>query len=607
MEVFHPWNQWSAALIEAFARGGFAVLATDISTPPKPELGDLAISFFRLAKERGQSPAALAQDAAQALNGQTFVEAATAAGPYINIRLSGSALTGAMQAINQQEQAEPGSFGRCASADQGQILFEYANPNTHKEIHIGHVRNFITGVAYHGLWKAAGVNVEVVQFVNDQGVNVAKTLWIIVRKFWSETRPMEEFGEADSGIVLRKIHEEMGSFFGGREIGEFYVEATEALEVGGDAARSDVSYVQSRLEIGDPAWKALWFVTREKCLIELQSICKEIGIVFDRTEPYLESSFLDEAAAIVNRLESTGVAKKSDGALIIDLEAEKLGVCMVRKSDGNMLYLSKDLALAEQKKRDYPDMVKSFILTDNRQALHFKQLNSVLQKLGYGRPYLHLDYGLLTLKEGTMSSRKGNVVTYQELRNNLIAYSAAQTRSRHPDWSDEQVASTAKAIAFGGMKFALLKQSPSSIFTFDREQALSFDGMTGPYCQYAVVRLESILKKAGGVPTNETFETDLPWETAERELLLAIASLPRALERALDWKNGSPTLEATEPATLAQWCFSTAQAVNAFYRDIPVLDAEPVLRSRRLHLAQAAKQALTNGLRMLTIDVPTAM
>lgn len=576
------------------------MLATDISAPPKPELGDLAISFFRLAKERGQSPAALAQEAAQVLNGQTFIETAIAAGPYINVRLSGSTLTSTMRAIEHQEQTEPGSFGRCASVDQGQILFEYANPNTHKEIHIGHVRNFITGVAYHGLWKAAGVNVEVVQFVNDQGVNVAKTLWMLVT---STRRAVMSLTMQEVDAVLAEWPADQRT---GNALGKLYAESTQMLEARPEAA-SEISFIQARLEAHDEAWERLWRVTRDWCLQELHEICDEIGITLDRAEPYLESSFLDEAAEIVNRLESTGVAKKSDGALIIDLEAEKLGVCMVRKSDGNMLYLSKDLALAEQKKRDYPDMVKSFILTDNRQALHFKQLNSVLQKLGYGRPYLHLDYGLLTLKEGTMSSRKGNVVTYQELRNNLIAYSAAQTRSRHPDWSDEQVTSTAKAIAFGGMKFALLKQSPSSIFTFDREQALSFDGMTGPYCQYAVVRLESILKKAGGLPMDTAFAMDLAWEMAERELLLAIASLPRALERALDWKNGSPTLEATEPATLAQWCFSTAQAVNAFYRDIPVLDAEPVLRSRRLHLAQAAKQALTNGLRMLTIDIPAAM
>ena len=166
---------------------------------------------------------------------------------------------------------------------------------------------------------------------------------------------------------------------------------------------------------------------------------------------------------------------------------------------------------------------------------------------------------------------------------------------------------TATAIAFGGMKFALLKQSPSSIITFDREQALSFDGMTGPYCQYAAVRLESILKKAGGLPQDEALATNLVWEPSERDLLLAIASLPRALERSLGWKDGAPTLEETDPATLAQWCFSTAQAVNAFYRDVPVLDAEPALRARRLHLASIAKLTLTKGLGMLTIDVPSMM
>ncbi len=596
MELLHPWNSWTESLANALQEAGFSVAAGECSAPPKPELGDVSIPFFRVAKERSQSPAVVAEEAVRVLQGHPFVQEAVAAGPYINVRLSGQAFDETLVAIGRAGS----SYGQVRSSDQSQVLFEYANPNTHKEIHIGHLRNFITGVAYHGLWKAAGVNVEAVQFVNDQGVNVAKTLWMMVI---SATFSVKTLTEKDVEALVDAWPEDQRT---GNALGKLYVESTLALETRPEMIE-DVSFIQARLEAHDPAWERLWRITRDWCVRELQDICAEIGIVFDRAEPYLESDFLDEASAIVERLESTNIAKKSDGALIIDLEEEKLGVCMVRKSDGNMLYLSKDLALAEQKKRDYPGAAKSFILTDNRQSLHFKQLNSVLQKLKYGIPYLHLGYGLLTLKEGTMSSRKGNVVTYQELRDMLLAYAASQTSSRHPEWPTEQVTATARAIAFGGMKFALLKQSPGSVFTFDREQALSFDGMTGPYCQYAAVRLASILKKAGGVPHDEFLATDLAWESAERALLVAIGTLPRALERSLAWKDGAPTLEETEPATLAQWCFSTAQAVNTFYRDVPVLDAEPALRARRLHLASAAKLALTHGLQMLTIDVPASM
>ncbi len=600
MEFTHPWHSWTESITASLREAGFAIPASDCSIPPKPELGEVAIPFFRVAKERGQAPAAAATAAVGVIVSHPYVQEAVAAGPYINIRLSAAALVEALGGILAQEQSAAGSFGRRASSDAAQVLFEYANPNTHKEVHIGHLRNFITGVAYHGLWRAAGVNVEAVQFVNDQGVNVAKTLWMMVTSAKYSVRDMTE---AQASALLETWSNDQRT---GNALGKLYVESTLALDARPEIVE-DISFIQARLEAHDPAWEQLWRVTRDWCLDELRAICHEIGIKADREEPYLESTFLDEAAEIVQRLESTGVAKTSDGALIIDLEAEKLGVCMVRKSDGNMLYLSKDLALAEQKKRDYPNMAKSFVLTDNRQALHFKQLNSVLQKMQYGIPYLHLGYGLLTLKEGAMSSRRGNVVTYQDLRDSLVQYAVEQTRARHAEWTDEQVQATARAIAFGGMKFALLKQSPDSIFTFDREQALSFDGMTGPYCQYAAVRLDSILKKAGSVATNDTLSAGQPWEPAERELLMAISLLPQALERALGWKDGSPTLEETEPATLAQWCFSTAQAVNAFYRDIPVLDAAPELRTRRLQLALAAKQALTNGLRMLTIDVPASM
>ena len=395
-----------------------------------------------------------------------------------------------------------------------------------------------------------------------------------------------------------------------RELGRIYAEAGKLIEEIGDRAKDDISYIQTQLELKNPAWDGLWFVTRDACILELDEICQEMGILFDGNRfPYLESDFLQESARIVNHLENSGIAKRSEGALIIDLEAEKLGVCLLRKSDGNLLYLSKDLALAEQKKRDYPNAGASFVLTDDRQALHFRQLNAVLQKMGYGRPYQHLGYGLLTLKEGAMSSRKGNIITYQWLRDELLAQAYAQTKERHGEdaaWDETRLHDTARALAFGGMKFALLKQDPKSVFLFDREQALSFDGMTGPYCQYAFVRLFSILEKAGSAWEAPEVATE-PLTPAERALILALATLPDTVARAAGRSSSGVDVQQTQPALLAQWCFTTAQAVNAFYRDTPVLDAAPAVRARRLDLALAAACALRNGLRILTIPVPTAM
>lgn len=599
----HPWRTWCEAVADRLSDHGYPVLAADIVVPPKPELGDLAIPFFRLAKERGQSPAELARDAGQVLLAteegnpdDRIVTEAVAAGPYLNVRLSTHVLLEPLRAMSKQE---PEAYGRLAPSDVREVVFEYANPNTHKEIHIGHVRNFVTGVAYHGVWKAAGINVKAIQFVNDQGANVAKTLWMLVKNVGEDPRSINE--RIVESILLHWPNDKKT----GNALADLYVEATRALEEDEKQA-TDVSFIQARLEAHDPAWGRLWRVTRDWCLDELKEICAEMGIVFDRVEPYLESVFLDEAANIVERLEREKIAKQSDGALVVDLGEEKLGTCLLRKSDGNLLYLSKDLALAEQKARDYPEAMAQYVLTDDRQTLHFKQVQSVLQKMGHKQPYAHLGYGLLTLKEGAMSSRKGNVITYQWLRDELIRVAMEQVRERHTDWAEAQMQETARAIAFGGMKFALLKQDPASVMVFDREQALAFEGMTGPYCQYAVVRLRSILEKAGSTESLDEAR-EVPLEPSERALVLAIAQLPSVVEKAAGIQGASFDLKKTQPALVAQWCFTVAQLVNAFYRDVPVLNADVSARSQRLMIARAAECALVNGLRALTIDVPRAM
>lgn len=627
---------------------GFSVSASEMVAPPKPEIGDVAVPFFRLAKTRGASPAALAQQAAEALAGSRDLVIATAeaAGPYLNVRFSDATLSSAVtdllatESLSSQawraavSQAEAGTYGRLASTGQAPILFEYANPNTHKEIHIGHLRNFVTGVAYHSIWDAAGIPVIAIQFINDQGANVAKALWALVRIYSRKQSGRKVLGShgyevvfdiqqddisylASNGDPINELKhkyyetciQSSAVFPMARELGRIYAEAASLLEERGEKGKEEISLIQAKLEERDVVWTSLWEQTREACIDEIRQICDEMEIVFHRSEPYLESAFLEQSAAIVDRLEADGVATKSEGALIVDLEQDKLGVCLLRKSDGNLLYLSKDLALAEQKKNDYPNAGASFVLTDDRQALHFRQLNAVLQKMGYGRPYQHLGYGLLTLKEGAMSSRKGNIITYQWLRDALIAHATLQVSERHKDdaaWDVSRVNRVAHDIAFGGMKFALLKQDPKSVFLFDQEQALSFEGMTGPYCQYAFVRLFSILEKAGGAweGGSEASESLTP---AERSLILALATLPDVVSRAAGRVQGNVDVQQTQPALLAQWCFTTAQAVNAFYRDTPVLDVPPALRARRLDLALAAACALRNGLRILTIPVPTAM
>ena len=588
-----PWQKWRERIALHLSGAGFAVQAADMVAPPNSDLGDVVIPFFRLAKERGMSPALLARDAAAAL---TELGDATAAGPYVNLRLSDEILRLSVEDVLT---TEVGAYGCAPQSDVVPILFEYAAPNTHKEIHVGHLRNFVTGVAFHSIWKAAGIPVIAVQFLNDQGSNVAKVLWMMVKLAGLEVMSLTH---EQAAALLESYPIERRT---GNALDRIYVAAVAEI---GEAATvpPEISFIQSALEQHQPVWEFLWRETRDWCINELDGICRELGIVFDRPAPYLESDMLDEAAAIVDKLEMLGVARISEGALIVDLEAEKLGVALIRKSDGNLLYVSKDLALAYQKAADWPEVTQSFALVDDRQSHHFKQLKAILTRLDFSVSYDYLSYGLLTLKEGVMSSRKGNVITYQMIRNALLDRALSEVSQRHQDWEPAEVERVARAIAFGGMKFAILKQDSNSIITFHLEQALAFEGMTGPYCQYAVVRLRSILEKAGSLP-QEGIDLETALYPAEREIILTAGKLPSIVQQAAGITDAGVDFRATQPAVLAQWCFAMAQSINAFYRDVPVLDAAPELRARHIQIARVAMMALTNGLSMLTIDVPERM
>jgi arginyl-tRNA synthetase len=335
-------------------------------------------------------------------------------------------------------------------------------------------------------------------------------------------------------------------------------------------------------------------------LDELNAIFARLGVKNDRQ--YLESEVVARGQVIVDELLAKGVAKESQGAMVVDLEEVKLGVFLVRKSDGTSLYATKDLALAELKLKEYPEASRSLILVDNRQMLYFKQLFETLRRMGMSPVPEFIGYEFVTLKTGAMSSREGNIVTYQSFEEEVKAFALKEVQERHAEWSEEKQRQIAWDLALGGIKFGMLRQDSDKVFTFDLEQALSFEGATGPYCQYAVTRLNSIIRKAMALGTQQSerdeSENAVVIESAQKHLALKMAQLPGKVEQAA---------KELRPSVIAQWCLEMAQEVSAFYRDVPVLSATGVVRERRLELVRAAQIALSNGLHLLGIPTPEEM
>jgi len=597
----------------------------EIVAPPKPEMGDFAFGCFRLAKERKTNPAELAKTiAAKIKAGDYGVESAAAEGPYVNFKLNGPLLVHRVL----HEVMETGEhYGENHFGAGKEIMLEYANLNSHKEFHVGHLRNILYGLSVHRLLDFSGYKMIPVSYINDMGVNVSKCIWLLVRRGAAQIAqvpPKPTKGEKEKPFVpmpeaiwsthvisnmsmewAKAIIEDISAENRtGKYLGNIYAESTKLLEENEDY-KKEVSLIQANLEKNDLAWKFLWQETRRWSLQELYRYLQDFGVVLKRQ--YLESEFTEDSKQVVERLLADGIAMESEGAIIIDLDAypdseiqkQKLGVFMLRKSDGNMLYATKDIPLAEKKLEEYSKMEESLLVVDTRQAHYFKQLFAVLKIMGFKIPFKHLGYEFVTLPEGAMSSRKGTVITLQDFIARAIELAEAEVMARHKDWNRGKVDHTGWCIAMGGIIFTMLKQDPEKTITFEMEKALAFEGDTGPYVQYSLTRLNSILEKAK-VDDIASLKGDASFckEPAEKNLAIAIARLPEAYARAaLEYK----------PSILAHWCLDTASAINAFYRDIPVLDAKPELRDARLRLTAAAKIAMQNGLHGLAIPIPDAM
>lgn len=583
-------DHWKGQFAERLSRLiGASVSIDEIVSPPDIHMGDLAFGCFRLSKERKQSPATIAQELAQALDiSQTDIASVEAAGPYVNVRL---ALGDVVHRVVREIEVHGSIYAM--ESDATPVMLEYMNVNTHKEIHIGHLRNAVLGVAIRHLLIACGAPVTAATYHGDIGAHVAKCLWQVVIK--EHVDPLRlTFEQVDTLLTKLPLQKRNGKW-----MGEMYTAASRALAdetIDQTQQKEVVSHVLRSLEAHDPAWDRLWQETRRWCLDEMAEIFTELGVVVDRQ--YLESEVVDRGQEMVDVLLKKHIATYSEGAAVVNLEDKKLGVFLVRKSDGTSLYATKDLALAELKHKEYPFIKRSLILVDSRQSLYFKQLFATLELLEFSQKFEHIGYEFVTLKSGAMSSREGNIVTYQSLRDALVTFAREGILVRHPDWNEGKVVDVSWKLAMGGMKFAFLKQDSESIITLDLEQALSFEGVTGPYCQYAAVRLGSILKKADFTIRAKQDLTRGFDHVSEKMLALKLASFPSVVHQAA---------KELRPAKVAQWCYETSQAIHTFYRDVPILESAGLLKEGRLRLAACAKETLAQGLALLGIDVPEEM
>jgi len=547
----------------------------EITQPPKSDLGFMAVPCFRLAEKTGKKPHELSGELSNEFKKnflsnkkKSLLVEAKAFGPYINFFVDNEYFS---SLVIHQILQEGQNFGDVKVTRRKRLMIEYSQPNTHKEFHVGHLRNVCTGNALVNLNKAVGYNVVAANYIGDIGAHVAKCLWAL-KKF-------------HSGEKLPKNK--------GKYLGRIYTEATQKIDEN-EEYKKEVSKIQQGLENNDRKLLMLWKKTRRWSLEEFYKIYRRLNISFDVY--FFESEVEQPGKKIVSDLLQKGIAEKSEGAVIIDLEKYSLRQLLLLKSDGTSLYSTKDLALAKLKFQKYR-IDKGIIVTDNRQSFYFQQIFKTLQVMGFKKDLVHVGYDFVTTKDGAMSSRKGNVVLYEDFEDEVITMALQETKARHKEWPKSKIFSVSKKIAYAAIKHDMLSQGTGTVITFDAKKALQFQGKTGPYLLYVLARISSILKKSKS-HVFHNIDFSLLKTPQEKNLVITLSNFPEVVQEAAI-KN--------EPSILTSYLHDLAKNFSSFYQEIQVLSDNKLKRHARLALIRSVKNVMERGLEILGIETVSAM
>ncbi len=474
------------------------------------------------------------------------------------------------------------------------VMVEYAQPNTHHSFHIGHARNTILGEVLARLVEFAGYKTIRASYPGDIGLGVITVMWAY-DKFYKGQEPE---GVHERGQWLLKLYAEATARLDKKE-NESPEEAAQR-----EAYESERREMYRKWDAGDPYVRELWSVTREWSLQELREILHMLDVNID---VWFHESEVDEPSkAIVDELIQRGIAedeRAGGGPVIVKID-EKLGLtkdkyrtAVILRNDGTSLYLTKDLALAKVKFEQY-HVDRSIYVVDFRQSLHFQQAFKILELWGFTQAEKchHLSYGYVTLPEGAMSSRKGRVALFKEVYDEAVKRTLAVEAEKSGDIPADEREKIAQQIGLGALVYSMLSVDNNKDIVFNIDEALSFDGRTGPYIQNAHVRANSILKKAGQL-TDAAFEYELTKH--EIELIEQISRFPQLVQQAA---------EEYRPLVMATYAYELANAFHSFYHAVPVLQTDNEnVKNARLRLVAAAKQAIANALRLLDIQAPNVM
>ncbi|MDD5926766.1 MAG: arginine--tRNA ligase [Firmicutes bacterium] len=547
-----------------------------IEIPQDSKMGDYAFPCFKLAKIMRKAPPLIAKNIAEKIADNAMFERVEQINAYVNMFISKEEF---VKDVVEDVLERGEDFGKSNVGEARTVIVEFSSPNIAKPFHIGHIRSTVIGNSIYKIYDALGYNVIRINHLGDYGTQFGKM--ICAYRHWG--RKEDVINEPIKTLLgyYTKFHEE--------------VETHPELD---DEARE----IFTKLEHGEPEEVELWQWFRDESLKEFNRVYKMLGIEFDSYNG--ESFYSDKMPRFVKELEEKGLLQESRGAHIVDLEKYGLGVALITKSDGSTLYITRDIAAAVYRKETY-DFYKNIYVVASQQNLHFQQWIQILELMGYewARDCVHVPFGLVSLEDGTMSTRHGRVVFLEDVLNRAVEQTKEIIRDKGVN--TDNIDETARQVGIGAVIFNELSNNRIKDYVFSWGKVLDFNGETGPYVQYTYARCASVLRNAGEEVVSRAMEKGLAgvnagYLTGESSFELAklIYRLPQVVAEAG---------EKYEPSIVTRHIVDIAQSFNRFYHDEHILTDNQEERVAKLALVMAAKTAIKNGLALLGMEAPERM
>ena len=539
---------------------------SSIAIPPDNSMGDFALPCFKFAKALRKSPIMIAEDLQKNYEVDDVIVKVIAVNGYLNFTVNRTSMAGKVleEILSKKE-----NYGSSNIGEGKTICIDYSSINIAKPFHIGHLSTTVIGSALYKIYKKLGYNVVGINHLGDYGTQFGKLIYAY--KAWGNREEVEKGRVKELMRLYVKFHDE--------------AEKDSSLE---DKAREYFKLIEN----GDKECNELFKWFKDLTLIDVEKVYRDLDVTFDSYAG--ESFFNDKMQPVIDELQEKGLLVESNGAKIVNLDEYDMPPCLILRSDGASLYATRDLAAAVYRNKEY-NFHKCLYVVAYQQNLHFKQFFKVLELMGkpWAKDMVHVAFGMVSLEEGTMSTRKGKVVFLEDVINKCCEKALNIIDEKNPDLENKE--ETSKAVGVGAVIFGALSSSRIKDIVFSYYKVLNFDGETGPYCQYTYARCASVIRKGG-----EVFDFDKNYTPNEDEytLLQLLEKYGEVLNMAAD---------RYEPSMITRYAVELSSAFNKFYFDCKILGEEETVKNYRLALTMATKIVLKNALSMLGIKTPEKM